>query len=816
MLKPFYSLGLKYPKLILLAIAMLTLYFALQLPQLRWETDARVYLPNGHPAILYDEKVDAIFGVKDAMVIAIVNEEEGVFNPDTLAHIASITEKLAALPGVKANRTLDVVSLSTATLFVGDEESIGSMALMKTPATDETSIEELKKIVYGNADLFVGNIVSKDGKAAMIRARLKEGADNRYMTYWQVKAILDAEYGVATEWGEWSGEGDWGGGEWEDSSAWEGGSQSSQSSFDKVYISGRPVIEVTSGLDAMTDMKIMVPMLVVAIGLALFIIFRNARGVVLPIAVVTISIIWTMGAMVLMGIPLYTISTMLPVILVAVGIGDAVHLMSRYYDHVLQDPHGDAHGIVQKMMHELGPPLLVTSLTTSIGFLSFYFAEMPPFKIFGLFTVLGIMFSWLISVLIIPAALSLLKPKVGNYLARQRSLRIRSEQSVLTLKLVQASRLFVRYRTAIAAIIVVISILSVMGASRLFVDSSWMSDFREDSDIVVSNNVLNNKFDGTLFLNVVFESEENDAIKSPELLKKIEEMQLYLEQFPYVGDSLSIVDYLKSVNKNLNSGQEAYNVLPDSRAIIAEYLYLLSISGQPEQLSEVIDYDYRRTLVSFSIKTDHTQDLKVIIDAAESYIDKEFKEFPVEVNLAGSANNSFVWAKLLIESQAIAIIFSKIGIFLIASLLFRSMIIGLFVVLPVTLTTLIMAGVAGVLRIPIDVSTTLAAGVAIGVGVDYAVHYIFKYKATLNEFSDSMLATTETFRRVGRTIVLNALIVITGFAVLLFSQFPPHIKLGYFVIIYMMLSCLVALIILPVLFSFYKPINKTEGVGAAA
>ncbi len=816
MLKPLYSLGLKYPKLILLAIAMLTVYFALQLPQLRWETDARVYLPNGHPAILYDEKVDTIFGVKDAMVIAIVNEEEGVFNPDTLAHIASITEKIAALPGIKANRTLDVVSLSTATLFVGDEDSIGAMALMKTPATDDAAINDLKKIVYGNADLFVGNIVSQDGKAAMIRARLKEGADNRYMTYWQVKAILDAEYGIANEWsGEWSGDGDWGEGDW-DNSAWESGSQASQNSFDKVYISGRPVIEVTSGLDAMTDMKVMIPMLAAAIGLALFVVFRTARGVVLPIAVVAISIIWTMGAMVVLDIPLYTISTMLPVILVAVGIGDAVHLMSRYYDHVLQDPHGEAQGIVQNMMHELGPPLLVTSLTTSIGFLSFYFAEMPPFKIFGLFTVLGIMFSWLISITLIPAALSLLTPKVGNYLARQRSIRIRSEQSVLTARLVQAGQLFVRYRTAIALSIVVISVLSVAGASRLFVDSSWMSDFREDSDIIVSNEVLNSKFDGTLFLNVVFESEENDAIKSPELLKKIEAMQQYLEQLPYVGGSLSIIDYLKNANKNLNAGQEAYNVLPDSREIIGEYLYLLSISGQPEQLSEVIDYDYRRTLVSFSIQTDHTQDLKVIIDAADSFIDKEFKDFPGDVNLAGSANNSFVWAKLLIESQAIAIIFSKIGIFLIASLLFRSVVVGLFVVLPVTLTTLIMAGVAGALRIPIDVSTTLAAGVAIGVGVDYAVHYIFKYKAALSELSDSMLATAETFRRVGRTIVLNALIVITGFIVLLFSQFPPHIKLGYFVIVYMALSCLVALVVLPVLFSFYKPVNKKNGRISAA
>ena len=195
MLKYLSSAAIRYPKTTITLILAITIYLAMQLPQLRWETDARVYLPKGHPAIKYDEKVDEVFGVKDSVIIGIVNEKEGIFNPVTLARIARITEKVAALPGVIANRPIDVASLSTATIFVGTESSIGSEPLMSHVPTDPADIARLKDTIYSNSDLFVGNLVSKDGKATMIRARLKEGQANRYMTYWQIQGIIAAESG---------------------------------------------------------------------------------------------------------------------------------------------------------------------------------------------------------------------------------------------------------------------------------------------------------------------------------------------------------------------------------------------------------------------------------------------------------------------------------------------------------------------------------------------------------------------------------------------------------------------------------------------
>lgn len=848
MLKHLYSTVIRYPKLVLVLILGVTIYFSLQLPKLRWETDARVYLPKGHPAIKYDEKVDEVFGVKDAVIIGIVNDQEGIFNPTTLARIARITQRVAALPGVIADRSIDVASLSTATVFTGDESSIGSENLMPTVPTDAAGIARLKKMVYANSDLLVGNLVSADGKAAMIRAKLKEGIDTRYRTYFEIKCQI-----LPQETGDWSamqecasaGGGDWQKGK-EGQAAWQQQGSSGQAGWrqstgswgqwqqgpgkndggnqaaghaqngDEIYLAGRPVIEVTSGMQAIKDMRVMIPLLLAAIAVTLFLIFRTARGVVLPLFVMGASIIWTMGVMALLNVPLYTISTMLPVILVAVSIGDSVHLLSDYYDQVVHDAHRPGSQIVADVMRHLSQPLITTSITTAVGFLSLSFAEMPPFIVFGLFTVLGILFSWLLTVTFIPAALAILRPKVGGYLAKRKSLRVRSEQTRLVGLLVVGGRLLHEKRRLAAVILLGITVLAALGSSKLYVDSSWMNDFRQDSELVKANKMLNDKFDGTIFMNVVAEGDKKDVFKSPELLRHVEALQNYVDKLPGVGGSRSIVDYIKNMNKTLHAEDSKFNVIPDSAAQIGEYLYLFSVSGRPQQLDEMIDYAYRQGLITFAIRTDHTQALKQIIDKARSFADKEFSGQDVKVNFAGSANNSYVWAELLIRSQTLSILLSKIAIMLIAVLMFRSLQFGIIAVIPLIFSTLLVAGLAGFFAIPLDVSTALAAGVAIGAGVDYAVHYIFRYREELRRTGDKLLATQATMRSVGKTIVFNALVVIIGFSVLLISQFPPHIKLGYFVVSYMLVSCLATLIILPVLLAYSQaPLQDRGKVNAA-
>jgi len=935
----------------------------MQLDGLRWETDARVYLPKGHEGIIYDEKVDDIFGVKDTLVVTVVNDEEGIYNTETLKRIDRITKAISKLPGVLAKSEIDVASITSATVFEGDSTRMGAMPVMNGLPKTKDDIDLLKQRIELHKDILVGNLVSADGSAAMIRAKIKEGANFRYQSYFQVKAILAKESGVEMDWGPWAGDGNWGkkksdeatdgaddkeeeweGNQWNDGTKWKNGKRIDESADvvvddkseplvaeavdekdewegnkwvdgskwkdgklieqeqpvavvkheaqqepdksgegavidgqwegnkwvagknwqngmpieaepkkadqsvdwvasefiavdeskanvaetksadmnlnaadadkpikDVFYISGRPVIEVSSGIFAMADMELMVPLLILVMAIVLLIIFRSWRGMILPIMVMSISIIWTFGLMVVTDVPLYTISTMLPVILVAVGIGDGVHLISSYYDKVLEDPMRDAKEIVRESTLQLGAPLVMTSVTTSIGFLALMFAEMPPFKVFGVFALIGILFSWAISATLLPAVLSMLKPKVGNYLEKRRAMRVYAEKNRLAYVLTASARWVNSNKQPSAILLLLMIAVTLFGASKLFVDSSWMSDFQEDTEISRATKLINERFSGTIFLNVVLEADKKDAFKDPELLNKMEGLQTYVETLPYVGDSLSVVDYLKSMNKSLHSGDEKYNHIPETRAQIAEYLFLFSVSGRPQQLDEVVDFDYKTGLITIMIQTDHTRDLKHIMDSVNHYVVENFQNQNVEVNLSGSGNNSYIWADLLIDSQTSAIVLSKAAILIVAGLVFVSLLAGIYVVIPVTLSTLFVAGAAGLFGVPLDVSTALAAGIAIGVGVDYAIHFIYRYINEKKKTGDHEQAIDNTMRSTGYTIVINAIVVSVGFAVLFFSQFPPHVKLGYFVTAYMIVSCLVAIWVLPALLSYFRPeFGKTE------
>ncbi len=902
MLKKLYGLGVNHPWTTLLGVLALTLAFALGLPRLHWETDARVYFPKHHPAIEYDEKVDEWFGIKDAIVIAVVNEKDTIFNAETLARIKRITDKIAALPMVESTRPIDVASLATATYFFGTETEIGSRPLMPEVPTTPEAIAALKKRVYDNADLFVGNLVSADGTAAMIRAKIKEGIANRYQAYFAIKGIIGAETGEGGSWwpggagdwkkwsqkagagpeqaaqdkpaagGDWpqaageaSGAGGWpqGGDEAGDWPQWPGGTAATTEGSspetapsqaqgdpqadgqkwpqaapaqgesagadpatkteeaggdwrkwqqggeaapaasgpidDRFYLAGRPVVEVQSGLLALADLNKMVPAVLVVMALVLALVFRTWRGVLLPLGVMSAAILWTMGLMAWVGVPMYTISTMLPVILVAVGIADAVHILSHYGDAVVRDNERSAREIVAETMERLGPPLITTSVTTAVGFAALLLAEMPPFKVFGVFAMVGILFSWLISVTLVPAVLTLLRPKVAGYYERRRNLRVHGVSSRPARHLVALGRALAARPALAWGLAGLVLVGAALGSTRLQVDSSWMEDFPKDSEVYRSNTVLNEKFDGTTFLNVVIEGNEPGVFKDPALLQRMEALQSSVEQLPQVGGSLSLVDYLKNMNKNLHAGDPAYDRLPETRELVGEYLFLFSVSGRPQLLDEVVDYDYQKGVIRIAIKTDHTAQLKEVLAHVQDFVGREFTGLPVRVNYAGSANNSVVWAQLLIDSQTTAIVFSKVAIFLIALLVFRRLRDGIGVVVPVAAATLVVAGVAGFLNIPLDVSTALAAGIAIGVGVDYAVHFIYRYHQ-VRRAEGGAKALDETLAGVGRSILVNAVIVAVGFLVLGLSQFPPHQKLGYFVAAYMALSCLAALILLPLVY----------------
>jgi len=770
-MKRFFQFIIRFPKSTLLVALVLTLFFAIQLPKLRVETEVDVYLPEGHPAVEYEDFVNEVFNYEESLVIAVFNEgPDGVFNPQTLAKIKRMSEEIAQIRYVIAQRGEDIKSISTMDNIVGTEEGIEVVPLMEVAPTTRDQIEDLKENLYGN-ELFVGWLVSEDGTAAVILVKIEDGQDKQSHAYGEIKKLVEREQGDG----------------------------------DRLYIAGQPVLEATFVEYIIDDMTVMLPIVILTIVVLLFFSFGSVRGVVLPLMVVFAGVIWSMGIMSMMHIPLYDMTNMTPVILIAIGCAYGIHILNRYYEEAGREPGRERSTIVLQSMLTIWQPVMMSSLTTAVGFASLCSSKLVPVRCFGVFTALGIFCSLVFSLTCIPAGLVLVSvPGVGMKKNRRFDIGKAVNQRANFIMGFLGYKVY-RYRVAICAVFVILAVLAAIGSFRLRVDDSWVEMFPHDSDIYISDRLICQKLNGTVSVNVVVEGEEADAIKSPSLLKKIDGLQKLAEETEVVGGTISIADYVKRMNKVMNEDREEFNTIPDTRELIAQYLLLYSLSGDPDDFDEVVDYDYRQANITIMLRDDHTAVVKRLAERFARYIEEQFKDEPVKVNFTGYGYITQVVIDLAVRGLLGSIALSIVFIYFMTALMFRSFTGGMYNIIPITMAMLLNFGIMGALGMTVRFSNSVAFAVAMGIGVDYAIHLVFKFQREVADGADLAEVNTVTLMTSGKAILFNAVVVTAGFLVLLASNFTGHQILGQLLSLSMVTSFLGSVTLLPAALSLFRP-----------
>lgn len=339
----------------------------------------------------------------------------------------------------------------------------------------------------------------------------------------------------------------------------------------------------------------------------------------------------------------------------------------------------------------------------------------------------------------------------------------------------------------VVSITVILGVISVVGIGKVWINSSFLENFEKSSDIVQTDAFINQYFGGTSTINVILESENEGVMTKHETLQLLSEMQLSVEKVEKVGGSFSIADYIKRMNKVMHADDEHYNSIPDDDELIAQYLLLYEMSGDPENLWKVTDYDSKKANLTFQLKSDNSKELKKAIEAIEIFKPR-LEELGISLNYAGSGYKALVFTGLILEGQIKSLVMSVIIIILLITLMFRKFTIGLIGSVPVVLTALLSFGLMGLLNIPLSTTTALISSIAVGIGIDYAIHFIERYKIYSQETGDKLLTTKLTMSHSGRAITFNAVVVILGFLVLLFSVFPPNRSLGALVSFNMLTS----------------------------
>lgn len=756
----------------LFVLLLITVFFSYQLRNLGMNPDITEALPKSIPAKRLYDKMKEIFPSKD-MVMVIY--KGNVFSVEGAKEISELTSMLEDYP-----EAYSVMSPTNVKVIEGTEEGIDVQEALKSIPESMEDIKKWKERLAENP-AFLKNLISDDEQAAAVIVFLSKSADEDKFSE---KLIPELE-------------------------------EFSKNHKGEVFATGQPIVDYYISKGIARDMGMFFTSGIILIFLLLLFIFSSVRGVLVPLTVVLASVDWTLGFMALVGRPITHATEMLPILIMAIGIADSIHILTHYYQNA---PHyTSSRDLVKYIMYDIYAPVIMTSFTTMAGFIALNTSHMESLEELGIFSAFGVFAALIWSLSFVPAVLSLLKIKAGK--------GWRNEKGRFRGIMYRYSNFLVKKKRSMAITVAVVLLLSVVAISRLKVESSPISQFPEKNPVRVAAEFVNRHFAGTTTFYVLFEGEQDGAMKDPKVLRVMDELERYAEKIPYVGSTQSIADFVKLINKAVHNNDLAYFRIPgevetetevvyaegkrvekkfkvEGKKLVAQLLQLYELSSSPEDFANMVDFNYRNARVAIFVKTDRDSKLRKIDKALSSFLSK--KTDGVKADITGMAKLILVVREMVVKGQFWSIIASLILVWLLTSIMFRSLIIGIFNAVPLFFGIFLNFATMGLLGIPLDIQTMVTSSLAIGIGVDYAIHFIHRYIHELRtmDYGESISPSMVTS---GVAIVFNSLVVASGFMLLVFSMFKGVRAMGFLLALTMITTAFAALTLLPIYFITFKP-----------
>jgi len=742
-MKKLTDFVLDYSKSILLLILVVTglsVYSIIE--NFALETDLEKYMPKDHPAFIYSDKAEEMFDIRDAIMIAIENKG-GIYNEKTFKKIKALTKELQAFDVIEDKD--DVLSLFTADNIKGFDGGLEIEPFFKRVPKTTAKYDEIRKGVVSNK-MIHKRIVSEDGNSTLIFAKIRDNSFTEEL-YEQIIELGD----------RYEGDGD------------------------VIYVAGQPIIEGTMAIIMPKDMQKMFPIVMLLIIVILYVVLRSIRATMISLIVVLFSSIWTFGLMLYLGIEIYAPSSLIPVMLIAIGVADGIHMFSHLQLMSRKHREWSKRALLENMNMEMFKPVAMTSITTAVGFLSLLSSDIMPIKYFAVFTALGVVLAMFFSIVLIPAAVNVIGlPKVKSSKGEGDDYFTRNAKGFATS--------VVKYRRMVVIGTVAVILFFGFGMSEIWINSSFLAKFPDSNDLVKTDAFVNKNFLGTSTINVILEGDASDKFKEPKVLELMDKVEMdVIKTNEMAGGSLSLVEFVKRMNKVLNEDEEEFYSIPDNQNLIAQYFILYEMSGGSGSLWDIVSNDFKTANMQFQLKSDNSQSLNATIEAVDKY-KEDFSELGIKVNYAGSGYKVLIFNDLILVGQIKSLAYSFVIVIILLSIMFRSVKIGLIGTIPIFITTIISFGVLGWLGIALETTTALISSIAIGIGIDYAVHFIDRYRINAELSGDKTHTIEETMAHSGRAIAFNAVVVVLGFLVLTFSEFKPNIALGAIISLNMLTS----------------------------
>ena len=735
------------------ATLVLTVAFAFPVQYLRQETDFAEFLDDDDPIVVLMEEAEDRYGRAWGIMVMLFNED-GIFNDTTLGKVERMTEEIEAIPGINS-----VTTPLTSQTIVGTETAISVRKAAPGGVAPQTPEEmEIFRTRVLEDENLVGGVVSADGKAALISIELEVGADEYAITP-DIVSIVDA----------------------------------SQGDGDTLYIYGDAYFDTVMSEEMESDLLLLFPLAILLMVALLFASFVTIRGILLPIAIVLLSIIVAMGSMVLLGFPMTMVSFIAPVLLLAIGIADAIHVLNRYNEEIAKGlPKRDA---ILNTMQEMKGPVVMTSLTTAAGFLSLLTAFFVPQRQFGITTAIGVLAAMLFSLVLIPAVLSLLKKPRVRDLSKGRRPLVRV--------LLGFEKVIVGHRKTVLLVALAVFIFMVVGIPRLRVETSNEEFLGKQHEAVRVIEFTSEHFSGDMSVMIEFDTGRRDGLKDPEVLNAMLDLEEYLLDNG-VAKTFSLTTLVRQMNERFNADDPAFYVIPEDQSLVAQLLLLFTFQGG--DLGDMALGDFSAGTVTGLYKMDSSGNVSRLAGMVDEYIREHFAEDgDLRVRMVGATTLLDRMFSQMTRSQLIGLGTTIAAVAVLVMLLMGSMVAGFIAAIPLILTVTFSMGIMAYTGQPLDIMTLMVSVVAVGIGVDYSIHFISRFRREYREDQDAERALQATIQTTGRGISYNALTVALGFFILIFASFKGIRTFGWQIALTMGISALSAISIIPAILVQWTP-----------
>jgi predicted RND superfamily exporter protein len=742
---------------------LVTLGFASQLPSFAIDATFDHFLHRNDPVLVTYERFVEEFGREEIVLVAI--RPPDVFDLEFLGKLQALHADLER----EVPYTEEITSLVSIRSIRGEDDELVVRDLGEEWPREAGDLAEFRQRVL-SSPLYRNLLISEDGRLTTLVIETQaylpvddardalSGFDEveslpeakrprrRFMTGAEDEAIVAAVHGVLDRY---------------------------EGPDFQAYVAGPPALGTTIMRAVRRDMSIFVAFSVLAIIAFLFVLFRRLSGVLLPLLIVVLALVSTLGLMASTGTPIRLPTQILPSFLLAVGVGDTVHVLVIFFRN-FQQGRSKEQAIAYALGHS-GLAIVMTSLTTAGGLLSFTAAEVRPIAELGVFAPAGVLFLLVYSVVLLPALIAVLP------LRPRRKGSDEGRGSSLDGILVAFGEVAARHPWPVIGTWTLILAISLLGTFRITHSHNPLQYLPEGNSVRVATQVTDRELRGTMSLEVLVKTGVENGIHDPAVLNRLDELRVYAEGLEKgaikVGSTVSIVDVVKEIHQALNENRSAFYAIPQDRKLVAQELLLFENSGS-DDLGELVDPLF--STARFSIRVPWVDAVHYPPLVAE--VERTLRGL-----LGGHAVAEITGLTVVLGGTIQAVMTSMIRSYLIAFLVITPLMVllignlrsGLLSMVPNLAPIIVTLGLMGWARIPLDVFTLVMGCIAIGLAVDDTIHFMHNFERHFRASGDARRAIQGTLQTTGRAMLFTTLVLAAGFFIFMLSSLRPLTEFGF-------------------------------------